>query len=260
MPPGQWSSRSAASSLPRQNGVVGVRRGRSAAVVVLEDSGDGDANGIGIGTGIANGNGNGKDMNRRMEKGGALGTSTATGMMKESSAKKKGGGSGSGAGSELGSEPGSEPGTGPGAGRHKGSPSGVAKGLPMMWPTQRTGYVTPKKKERVTRAKKKAISGSRRTARKTNAFQPSFATHIRRVLKQVHPNLSITCDGIDIMNDFLIDIFERIAGEAALLIRVHKRCTLTCREIMAAVQLVLGGELSKHAIHLATEVLTLFSQ
>ncbi|CAM9978240.1 unnamed protein product [Heterosigma akashiwo] len=41
--------------------------------------------------------------------------------------------------------------------------------------------------------------------------------YIYKVLKQVHPDTGISKRGMSIMNSFINDIFERIAGEAGKL-------------------------------------------
>uniref|UniRef100_A0A671LPM5 Core Histone H2A/H2B/H3 domain-containing protein n=1 Tax=Sinocyclocheilus anshuiensis TaxID=1608454 RepID=A0A671LPM5_9TELE len=51
-----------------------------------------------------------------------------------------------------------------------------------------------------------------------------------------------------IMNSFVNDIFERIAGESSRLAHYNKRSTITSREIQTAVRLLLPGELAKHAV------------
>merc|ERR1719229_2206931 len=53
---------------------------------------------------------------------------------------------------------------------------------------------------------------------------------------------------MNIMNSFMNDIFDRVASEAAKILRTTKtRRTLTSKEIETAVRLMLPGELSKHA-------------
>ena len=51
-----------------------------------------------------------------------------------------------------------------------------------------------------------------------------------------------------ILNSFVNDIFERIAGEASKLASYNKKSTISSREIQTSVRLILPGELSKHAI------------
>ncbi|KAL0150830.1 hypothetical protein M9458_053866, partial [Cirrhinus mrigala] len=64
----------------------------------------------------------------------------------------------------------------------------------------------------------------------------------------VHPDIGISSKAIGIMNSFVNDIFERIAGESSRLAHYNKRSTITSREIQTAVRLLLPGELAKHAV------------
>ncbi|KAJ8399011.1 hypothetical protein AAFF_G00416780 [Aldrovandia affinis] len=59
-----------------------------------------------------------------------------------------------------------------------------------------------------------------------------------------------------IINSFVNDIFERIAGEASRLAHYNKRSTITSREIQTAVRLLLPGELAKHAVSEGTKAVT----
>jgi histone H2B len=87
----------------------------------------------------------------------------------------------------------------------------------------------------------------------------TYSTYIYKVLKQVHPDTGISSRGMSIMNSFINDIFERIAGEAARLARYNKKQTLSSREIQTAVRLLLPGELAKHAVSEGTKAVTKFS-
>jgi histone H2B len=51
------------------------------------------------------------------------------------------------------------------------------------------------------------------------------------------------------MNSFVIDIFERIAKESAMLVPYRKSKTLTEREINTACRLIIPGELKVCAIN-----------
>jgi hypothetical protein len=86
------------------------------------------------------------------------------------------------------------------------------------------------------------------------------------VLKQVHPDTGISNKAMAILNSFVNDIFERIAGEASSesslynhfetftnlslpeLAAYSKKSTISSREIQTSVRLILPGELAKHAI------------
>ena len=79
------------------------------------------------------------------------------------------------------------------------------------------------------------------------------------MLKQVHPDTGISNKAMAIMNSFVNDIFERIAGEASRLARYNKRNTITSREIQTAVRLLLPGELAKHAVSEGTKAVTKYN-
>jgi histone H2B len=102
----------------------------------------------------------------------------------------------------------------------------------------------------------KEIRGGRR--RKT-ATKESFAIYIYRVLKQVHPDLSISSRGMQVMNSLVMDIFQRLAAEAARLARYNRRATLTSREVQTAVRLLFPGELAKHAVSEGVKAVSKFS-
>ncbi|DAA21814.1 TPA: histone cluster 1, H2bd-like [Bos taurus] len=74
-----------------------------------------------------------------------------------------------------------------------------------------------------------------------------------------HPDTGISSKAMGIMNSFVNDIFERIAGEASRLAHYNKRSTITSREIQTAVRLLLPGELAKHAVSEGTKAVTKYS-
>jgi len=97
----------------------------------------------------------------------------------------------------------------------------------------------------------------RRGARKKTE---TYAIYIYKVLKQIHPECGISKRGMNIMNSFMNDIFDRMATEATRLLRTMKRRTLTSREVETAVRLMLPGELSKHAVSEGTKAVTKYSK
>eukprot|EP00985_Skeletonema_marinoi_P014449 scaffold7325_cov80-Skeletonema_marinoi.AAC.4 len=114
---------------------------------------------------------------------------------------------------------------------------------------------TPSKKA-PSKAAKKPTDGAKKRSKKR---VESYSTYIYKVLKQVHPDTGISKKGMSIMNSFINDIFERIAGEAGKLATYNKKATLSSREIQTAVRLMLPGELAKHAVSEGTKAVTKFS-
>ncbi|XP_067881503.1 histone H2B 5-like, partial [Heterodontus francisci] len=97
-------------------------------------------------------------------------------------------------------------------------------------------------------------SKKRRKSRKE-----SYSIYIYKVMKQVHPDTGISSKAMSIMNSFVNDIFERIAGEASRLAHYNKRRTISSREIKTAVRLLLPGELAKHAVSEGTKAATKYT-
>ncbi|VAH48145.1 unnamed protein product [Triticum turgidum subsp. durum] len=77
--------------------------------------------------------------------------------------------------------------------------------------------------------------------------------------EKVHPDIGISSKAMSIMNSFINDIFEKLAGEASKLARYNKKPTITSREIQTSVRLVLPGELAKHAVSEGTKAVTKFT-
>ncbi|KAM3838415.1 histone H2B 1/2-like [Diretmus argenteus] len=114
-------------------------------------------------------------------------------------------------------------------------------------------------------AKSAPKKGSKKAVTKTAAKKhrktrkESYAIYVYKVLKQVHPDTGISSKAMGIMNAFINDIFERIAGEASRLAHYNKRSTITSREIQTAVRLLLPGELAKHAVSEGTKAVTKYT-
>ncbi|XP_041463853.1 uncharacterized protein LOC121414866 [Lytechinus variegatus] len=105
-----------------------------------------------------------------------------------------------------------------------------------------TGQVAKKGSKKAVKAPRP--SGGKKRQRKR---KESYGIYIYKVLKQVHPDTGISGRAMTIMNSFVNDIFERIAGEAGRLAQYNKKSTISSREIQTAVRLLLPGELAKHA-------------
>ncbi|XP_068115100.1 histone H2B 1.1-like [Hyperolius riggenbachi] len=109
---------------------------------------------------------------------------------------------------------------------------------------------------------KKAVSKNQKKdgKKRRKSRKESYAIYVYKVLKQVHPDTGISSKAMSIMNSFVNDIFERIAGEASRLAHYNKRHTITSREIIqTAVRLLLPGELAKHAVSEGTKAVTKYT-
>lgn len=110
------------------------------------------------------------------------------------------------------------------------------------------------KKAGMAKAARAAGGKGRRRRRKE-----SYGIYIYKVLKQVHPDTGISSRAMSIMNSFVNDIFERIAGEASRLASYNKKSTISSREVQTSVRLLLPGELAKHAVSEGTKAVTKYT-
>merc|ERR1712083_15876 len=93
-----------------------------------------------------------------------------------------------------------------------------------------------KKKPRVSMAVAKRIKGE------------NFKTNIYNVLKEIHPDTSLSTKSMAILNGMVIEYIDKIAHECDNLVRREQYKTVSKRTIESAVLLTIPGELGKHAI------------
>jgi len=91
-------------------------------------------------------------------------------------------------------------------------------------------------------ATKAAAKRSNRKPRRT------WNVYVNRSLRALKKNKGMSSKMMKIMNSFVSDLFERVASEAAALVRANKKRTLGAREVQTAVRLVLPADLAKHAM------------
>ena len=95
-------------------------------------------------------------------------------------------------------------------------------------------------------APKKTVARRRRRTATYNSY-------IFKIMKQVHPEARISKKGMMIINNFVTDTFEKIAVEASKLCRIHKRMTMSSRDVQSAIRLVLPGAVSYTHLTLPTK-------
>jgi histone H2B len=114
------------------------------------------------------------------------------------------------------------------------------------------GKAPAEKKE----AGKKTAAATGEKKKRSKTRKETYSSYIYKVLKQVHPDTGISNKAMSILNSFVNDIFERVAGEASKLASYNKKSTISSREIQTAVRLILPGELAKHAVSEGTKAVT----
>ena len=107
-------------------------------------------------------------------------------------------------------------------------------------------------KKAASAPKSAAKKGSKKSHRKPRR---SWNVYINRSLKSINKAVGISGKAMKIVNSFVSDVFDRVASEAAHLVRVNKKRTLGSREIQTAVRLVLPAELAKHAMAEGTKAI-----
>ncbi|XP_043550434.1 late histone H2B.L4-like [Chiloscyllium plagiosum] len=81
--------------------------------------------------------------------------------------------------------------------------------------------------------------------KRSKSRKESYSIYIDKVMKQVHPDISISSKAMSIMNLFVNDIFKFITGVASCLTHFNKYNTISSWEIQTTVCLLLLGELTK---------------
>merc|ERR1712157_571811 len=102
--------------------------------------------------------------------------------------------------------------------------------------------------------RKKAAPAPARKKRRNE----TYSLYVYKVLKQVHPDVGISRRAMNVMNSLMNDTFDKLCNEAAGLVRVSGRRTMSARSVQSAVQLLLPGELARHAVSEGTKAVTKF--
>lgn len=82
--------------------------------------------------------------------------------------------------------------------------------------------------------------------------------YIGKVLRQVHPGVTISSRCMTIVNQMVTDLQDMLNNEIANLAKINGRRTASAQDCQASVRLILGGELAKHAISEGTKAVAKF--
>jgi histone H2A len=92
----------------------------------------------------------------------------------------------------------------------------------------------------------------------TTKRKETFSTYVYKVLKQVHPDMSMSKAGMILMDNFCYDILEQICSRTSHLIINEKKINMTAAFVQKAVRSVVSGEFAKHAVSEGTLAITKF--
>lgn len=100
----------------------------------------------------------------------------------------------------------------------------------------------------VVNARKSLKFGKKRLSTK-KPFRKNFRNGIFKVLRKIDPNGTISSKAMDVMNDLVCDLFERISISSKELCQKAGRQTLVIRDINSAVRVLMPGQLGSHAFY-----------
>ena len=88
--------------------------------------------------------------------------------------------------------------------------------------TKKPASKTPTEKKPAVEGEAEAEKDKSKSLRHKKRSE-TFSSYIFKVLKQVHPDIGISNKAMNVMNNFVTDIFERIAREGARLVDMNER-------------------------------------
>eukprot|EP01064_Diplonema_japonicum_P005344 TRINITY_DN135_c1_g1_i1.p2 TRINITY_DN135_c1_g1~~TRINITY_DN135_c1_g1_i1.p2 ORF type:complete len:146 (+),score=73.86 TRINITY_DN135_c1_g1_i1:71-508(+) len=118
---------------------------------------------------------------------------------------------------------------------------------PKSSPVAKRGKSKKDKKEKVKKVKKED-DGEKRRKKSSYASYNTYIHRLMRTQDKKGNKVQITAKGMAIVNSFVVDLFDRLAGEAGRLTTHAQVKTLSSKAVMAAVKLQLPKELATHAL------------
>merc|ERR1719263_313743 len=109
-----------------------------------------------------------------------------------------------------------------------------------------------KEKElKVLKQRKKLLSRANRQRRRAGSGnEESYTSYVGKVLKSVHdPPVSISAGGMQLLDNIVRGLFDRMSEESVRLLRVNGQKTLSAQQVGAAARLLLGGSMCRLSLH-----------
>jgi histone H2B len=120
---------------------------------------------------------------------------------------------------------------------------------PKKSKTKTVAQIERKETQPAVASKKGASKGKESPEkRKRKANFTSYGSFTNKVLKQVHPSLGINRSASEMINRSIDEFVRGLAIRATLLLEISKHTTAKIPALVAAIKLLLPGELAKHAI------------
>ena len=89
--------------------------------------------------------------------------------------------------------------------------------------------------------------------------EPTYASYIHKVMKQVHPDLQISSKAVMVTNALIDALLEDLIKNGTKVAVASKKGTFSARHVQSAVKLVFPDELAKHATSEGTKAVTKFT-
>lgn len=90
--------------------------------------------------------------------------------------------------------------------------------------------------------------------------EPNYCSYIHKVLKKVHPELSIQQKTMVSVNSLVENLIKRMTEKSALTAVAAKKGTLQTRHVQTAARLLMPDKLANHAVSEGTKAVTLFTR
>ena len=84
---------------------------------------------------------------------------------------------------------------------------------------------------------------------KTRSPKIDFKNSLYKVLRKIDPKGTISSKAMDVLNDMMRDMLDRLADEAASIREKNGHTTLRARDIQTAARLLFPGSLFTHAFY-----------
>lgn len=130
--------------------------------------------------------------------------------------------------------------------------SAVSEPTPATVPVEKSSSAAklPKREGGTGPVSRRKLSYSpKHTSAKSRRNKVNFKNALFKVLRKIDPAGTISSKAMDVLNDMMGDILERLASEAASLRSKAKKATITSIDIQSATRLTLPGSLSMHAFY-----------
>ena len=83
--------------------------------------------------------------------------------------------------------------------------------------------------------------------------KPAYASYLHKIMKQVHPQATISGKAMEVLNAMVEDVETRVTTRALELAKFSKKNTLSYKHVQAAVTQIMSGEMQQHGISEGTK-------